>query len=312
VQSDIHNARRVRERFNLWETDAFRVFDGDGDGYPGLTIDAYAGRWLVSTTGIADEEDLPRGLQAAIQSTEGVHSYWWKRLDQHDKEPPILIWARAGKSSKPTGLISEHGISYEIDLLAGYSQGIFLDQRLNRLKVREASSRGMKVLNLFSYTCAFSVTAAIGGATTTSLDLSQPYLDWGKKNMEANGLSPDDHYWCKGDAFEWLARFKKSGRTFDAIIIDPPTFSRSGKGKNRRTFQAETDYPELVAAAAAVLEDGGWMLATTNCRRLNTRGFRRLVERGLADSPHAGRDLMMEPMPPEYTGEFYLKSCWLD
>ena len=125
---------------------------------------------------------------------------------------------------------------------AGYSQGLFLDQRGNRRRVRERVCAGERVLNCFSYTCGFSVAAAMGGAITTSLDLPGPYLDWGKRNFTHNGMDPSDHYFCKGDAMHWLQRFAKQGRRFQGVILDPPTFSRSADG----VFRAGKDYARLV------------------------------------------------------------------
>lgn len=192
---------------------------------------------------------------------------------------------------------------FEIDLSAGCSHGIFLDQRLNRRRVFEAS-RGRSVLNLFAYACGFSVAVALGGGTATSLDLSQPYLDWGRRNFAANGLDDRAHHWCRGDAFEWLARFARSGRRFDGVILDPPTFSRSGKGRRRRSFRVEDDFGELAAMAAGVLEPGGFLLATTNCRRLSPQGFTAMLESSLRGA------VELFPMPPEYRGEHYLKTAW--
>lgn len=104
----------------------------------------------------------------------------------------------------------------------GYSQGIFLDQRDHRRQVRERSAPGMRVLNTFAYTGAFSVYAALGGAQTTTLDLAQPCLDWARENFSLNGIDPATQYFCKGDVRRWLERFSRQGRTFHGIILDPP------------------------------------------------------------------------------------------
>jgi len=272
-------------------TGAFRALDGD------LTIDVFGEHWLAS----GEAPDPPEALLAPL---EGGRSLSWKRLDQHEKEVAVPVWG-----TPPAGpfLVEENGLQYEIDFAAGYSQGLFLDQRESRASVRERSS-GKRILNLFSYTCAFSVSAAAGGATTTSLDLSGRYLDWGKRNMKANGIDPEDHYFCKGDAFEWLARFKKSGRLFQGVILDPPTFSRGGK---RKVFRAEDDYGELVRLCADVLEPGGWLLATTNCRRLNSCDFRMQVEDGLAEASRDGV-VSVRPMPFDFDRSDYLKTLFVE
>ncbi|MFK7912096.1 MAG: class I SAM-dependent rRNA methyltransferase, partial [Akkermansiaceae bacterium] len=227
-------------------------------------------------------------------------SCYWKQLDQHEKESPTHI---ADPMQNEAFIARESGVNYRIDFQAGYSQGIFLDQRLNRQRVREFSSAGKTVLNTFSYTGAFSVCAALGGATTTTLDLSQVYLDWARDNFTANDLDPADHYFCKGDTFHWLKRFARQGRKFDGIILDPPTFSRDDKGK---VFRVEKDYAHLVSLAQACLALDGWILCCTNCRKLDPRDFNRMIREGAP-----GKKLTTLEMPEEYTGEDYLKSVWV-
>jgi len=159
------------------------------------------------------------------------------------------------------------------------------------------------MLNTFSYTGAFSVCAALAGATTTTLDLAQPCLTWCKENMELNGIDPTQHFFCKGDTLHWLDRFARQGRTFDAIVLDPPTFSRDEKGK---IWRVEKDYGKLVAKAMACLAPGGWMLCTTNCRKVSSADFRKLVVSG---APTA--QLTPAPMTFDFDGDPYLKTLWV-
>ena len=159
------------------------------------------------------------------------------------------------------------------------------------------------MLNTFAYTGAFSVCAALGGATTTTLDLSQVYLDWARDNFSANNLDSAAHYFCKGDTFHWLKRFARQGRKFDGIILDPPTFSRDDKGK---VFRVEKDYAHLVTLAHACLEPDGWILCCTNCRKLDPHDFACAVHQGAT-----GQNITTLKMPGEYTGEDYLKSVWV-
>lgn len=294
-----------RSKIAFRETDAYRVVDGKRDGIPGLTIDRLGSAWLAS---VRTNGEPPRPLLAAMPRIEGIDALWWKHLDRYEKESsPRCLWSREGDSGSraevPCFRVRENGMVFEIDLSAGCSHGIFLDQRLNRKRVVEAS-RGRSVLNLFAYACGFSVAVGLGGGTATSLDLSQPYLDWGRRNFTANGLDPDQHYWCRGDSFEWLERFARSGRRFGGVILDPPTFSRSGKGKQRRSFRVEEDFGELVSLAAEVLEPGGFLLATTNCRRFSPEAFAATLESRL------GGGTRFFAMPPEYRDEQYLKTGW--
>jgi 23S rRNA (cytosine1962-C5)-methyltransferase len=278
------------------ETNAVRLIDGAGDGLPGLILESFAGRWLLSTTG----DTIPPAVGEWLRDL-GVSCYW-KRLDQHQKESPAHL---AGPETTAPFLIRENGICYEISFQSGYSQGIFLDQRDNRADVRRRMRPGMKLLNTFAYTGAFSVAAAMAGAETTTLDLSQTYLDWAKRNLCHNSIDPAAHHFCKGDTFHWLRRFAKQGRLFDGIVLDPPTFSRDEKGK---IFRVENDFGELAALAAQVLAPGGWMLCCTNFRGITPAGFERQI-RGNPPRPLTPRNA---PMPEDFTDRAYLKSLWLE
>jgi 23S rRNA (cytosine1962-C5)-methyltransferase len=273
----------------------YRLVDGGGDGYQGLFIDDFDGHWLVQT------QDIP--WPAWLESEGGWRSLWWKRLDQHAKESPRHM---AGESMPGTFNVRELGLTYEIDFRAGYSQGLFIDQRVQKARVASLVQQGQRVLNLFSYTCAFSVIAASRGAITTSVDLSRPFLEWGKRQFTLNALDPAAHFFCKGDAAGWLQRFAAKGRTWHGIVLDPPTFSRNDDGG---VFRVERDFHSLAAAAFRVLEPGGWLLGSTNCRALSDRQLIAHIHRGAEE---AGVTIQCHPgsMPPDFTGEPYLKVQW--
>lgn len=273
-------------------TDAYRV--ADGTPWPGFFIDALADRLLVSVRDTA----IPAPLLEQLQQTG--HPVYLKQLDKDVKEAPEHL---CGPKAPLRFEIHENGVRYIMDMAAGYSQGIFLDQRDNRAQVRRRCRPGMRLLNTFSYTGAFSVCAALAGATTTTLDLAQPCLTWCRENMELNGIDPSEHFFCKGDTLHWLDRFARQQRTFDAIVLDPPTFSRDEKG---RIWRVEKDYGKLVAKAMACLAPGGWLLCTTNCRKLSHTQFRKLVQSGAP-----GALITASPMTFDFDGEDYLKTLWV-
>ena len=289
-------AIRKRQPLPDGMTDALRLIDGDGDGVPGVFLETFADRWLVSTTGRTIPPEFGQWLRDQPRS---VH---WKHLDQHQKESPAHF---CGPATDGPFLARENGLNFEISFQSGYSQGIFLDQRDNRAEVRRRMGPGLRLLNTFSYTGAFSVAAAAAGAETTTLDLSQPYLDWAKRNLSHNGIDPAAHHFCKGDTFHWLRRFAKQERKFDGIVLDPPTFSRDEKGK---VFRVENDFGELAALAASVLAPGGWILCCTNFKKLPPSVF----ERQLITSVRRNKRATHTPMPADFTGEPYLKSVWLE
>lgn len=275
-------------------TDAWRV--ADGTPWPGVFIDMLAGRLLVS---LRDTEPTPELYNELMHSGRDVYI---KRLEKGDKASPTPLRPPALPTRFP---VQENGVTFMLDMQAGYSQGLFIDQRDNRAELRRSMRPGQTMLNLFAYTGAFSVCAALAGATTTTLDLAQPCLTWCRENMELNGIDPTQHYFCKGDALHWLSRFQRQGRRFDTIVLDPPTFSRDDKG---RIWRAERNYGELVHAAAACLAPGGSMLCTTNCRKLSPASFRTMVESG---APLRAR-LTPAPMPFDFDGEPYLKTLWIN
>ncbi|GHC49056.1 class I SAM-dependent rRNA methyltransferase [Roseibacillus persicicus] len=296
LSSLLRTALKHRAPLLTAQTNALRLIDGEGDGFPDLFLETYADRWLLST-----RHDWLLNPSLRHELSETGKPVYWKHLDQNQKTSPHHLTGPEVTEPFP---ILENDIRYRIDFSAGYSQGIFLDQRDNRQRVRDLAQPGQTVLNTFAYTGAFSVCAAMGGATTTTLDLSQPYLDWAKENFRLNELDPAEHYFCKGDTFHWLKRFSKQGRQFNGIILDPPTFSRDKQGN---VFSVEKDYGDLFALALSCLAPGGWILSSTNCRKLDEEAFRRQLTR------HQPRGTTLEsaPMPPDFNGEPYLKALWL-
>ncbi|MFZ9936545.1 MAG: class I SAM-dependent rRNA methyltransferase [Luteolibacter sp.] len=294
-KSLLEGAVSRRDALLTAETDAVRLIDGAGDGLPGICLESFAGRLLVSTT----DGRVPSEMKHWMRDRSA--SSYVKRLDPQQKDSPAHL---CGPEITDPFLIRENGLRFEISFQAGYSQGIFLDQRDNRAETRRRMRPGLRLLNTFAYTGAFSVAAASAGAETTTLDLSQPYLDWAKRNLAHNAIDPVAHHFCKGDTFHWLRRFAKQGRKFDAIVLDPPTFSRDEKGK---VFRVEKDFGELSALAAAILGPGGWLLCCTNFRGMNPREFERLATSQLPRAVQARH----APMPPDFTDTPYLKSLWL-
>ncbi len=310
-------------------TNAYRLVHGAADGRPGWYVDRLGDRVLASTS--TDEAGgapaLPDWL-AAMADDLGASGIHGRRLDRRvreaapeDASPRLLRGAAADGSFE----VRENGLRYRLSFLEGYSCGLFLDQRDNRRRLatnwigpefplRAPGTAGGEILNVFAYTCAFSVAAAIGGARTTSLDLSRKYLDWGRENFGANGLDPAAHDFIYGDAFDWLRRLARKGRCYDAVLLDPPTFSQS---RESGAFRAESDYGKLVAAAAPLLRPGGVLFASTNAARLEPERFLAMVREGLAKAG-PGRAVERElfvPQPPDFPTHreepAYLKTVWM-
>jgi 23S rRNA G2069 N7-methylase RlmK/C1962 C5-methylase RlmI len=154
----------------------------------------------------------------------------------------------------------EGAASYVIRCDRGQAPGLFLDQSANRRQMA-ALARDSRVLNLFAYTCSFSVVAALGQASQTiSVDASRPFLEWGEENFRLNGLErPRDVLW-KGDVRDYLKLARKRAERFDVIVLDPPTFSRSRK----RPFNVRNDLGPLAQECLALLSASGSLLISTN------------------------------------------------
>lgn len=299
-------------------TDSFRLLHGAADGHPGHYVERLAD-WLLWQT--ENPEDAT--MRATLEDIAGKHSLkgiYVKRLDRHVRGQrtqavsPQLI---CGEAAPEPFLARENDTNFELSFNEGYSYGLFLDQRENRRRLLEKSvARDLplpdtgEVLNAFAYTCAFSVCAAKAGFTTTSLDLSRKYLDWGRRNFEHNGLDPGEHDFIYGDAMEWFRRLNNKGRTFDVIILDPPTFSKSRRG----VFRAEKDYGRLVAAALPLLVKDGVLLSSTNAARLERSRFLAMIDASLREGGrHMDREFLADQpadFPVTDAEPAYLKAVW--
>lgn len=168
------------------------------------------------------------------------------------------------------------------------------------------------VLNTFAYTCGFSVCGALAGATVTSLDLSRKYLDWGRDNFRLNGLDPDAHDFIYGDCFDWMKRLAKKDRTFDVVLLDPPTFSQS---KASGVFKADKDYGALVALALPLLKPGGLLFCSTNCATLRPEPFLETLRTAVKTVGRSIEKEFFAPQPPDFPTSRdehgYLKTVWL-
>lgn len=232
-------------------TNAFRIASG-----PGFWIERFGDTALISLRNGPDARDL----EALIAQTEWSPKRVYVRQlvrNPGEKDTPTLTTGDAPAS--PLETVCENGLLYEVDFTASYSPGLFLDQRLNRIFL--AQRQPGSVLNTFAYTCAFSVAAAASGALTTSVDASKSSLQRGRRNFELNSISTEGHRFVVEDVPTFLRRLIKRSAAFDAIILDPPTFGRSGAG---RTFRFERDFPSLLESAHRLTAPKGSILLSTN------------------------------------------------
>ncbi len=306
------------------ETNACRLIHGAADGWAGWHVERL-GEYLLSQSVQAldagQREELERLRK--IFGARGVYHKILTRQVRRTTLPQASPQLALGEAAPGAFTIRENGAQFELSFSEGYSVGLFLDQRENRRRwlvnhvagefpIFPNGAKGAEVLNTFAYTCGFSVCAAKAGARTTSLDLSKKYLEWGRRNFALNGLDSAAHDFIYGDVFDWLRRLAKKGRAYDAIILDPPTFSQS---KEAGAFQAEKDYGRLMDAALPLLKAQGVLFAATNAARLEPEKFLATLA-GSAQA--AGRKILRQqyvPQPPDFPVHreepAYLKTVWL-
>jgi 23S rRNA (guanine2445-N2)-methyltransferase / 23S rRNA (guanine2069-N7)-methyltransferase len=162
-------------------------------------------------------------------------------------------------------VVMEDGLKFLVNFDDYLDTGLFLDHRVTRGRLRAAAS-GKRFLNLFAYTCTATVYAAAGGAaSTTSVDMSNTYLNWAQRNFELNGLSPDRNGLVQADCRVWLQEGARSRERYDLIFIDPPTFSNSKRMEG--VFDVERDHPEFIDGCVRLLAPGGLIVFSTNSQR---------------------------------------------
>lgn len=315
-------AHAVERRWGLGRSDrttAFRLVNEEGDGLPGLAVDVY-GDHLVAQIYVSDVWDAPGRKERLLDALAGL-GFDGVYLKLRPKQANVLVDTRRddlaprapvrGAAAPEELVVREEEVPFGVRLGDGLSTGIFLDQRSNRRLVREIA-RGARVANLFSYTCAFSVVAALGGArATTSVDAAVVALERGRAGFELAGLDPKGHAFVAEDVFAWLARTAKKGERFDLVIVDPPSYSSTKK----RRFVSESDYGELVALAAAIVAPGGRILACSNHRALARAKLRRMIHEGARAAKREVAQLKDLPeaadFPPPAGREAHMKSFLL-
>jgi 23S rRNA (cytosine1962-C5)-methyltransferase len=266
VRARVRSAWELRSLVRSEGTTAFRWLFGEGDGLPGITVDLYGAYAVVLTYADGLEAILDWVVEALSETTElaGILAR------RHGDQEMQLLW---GKTPPADLSVSEHGVRLFADPLRGQKTGLFLDHRENRRFVHGVA-RGLDVLNLFSYTGAFSVHAALGGAKrVTSVDTSAGAMDSARENFRLNGLDPDAHEFVTQDAFEYLDAAKRAGKRYDLVISDPPSFAKD----KQQTPRALESYERLHGAVFRVTSTSGFVAAASCTSRVTPEAFRQTL-----------------------------------
>jgi 23S rRNA (cytosine1962-C5)-methyltransferase len=287
-------------------------FESDGTNAHRLcTIDAgwverFARDVLISFRTTAAHDRLLSQLNEWTTSVELSIGRVFARFlpkKNEEREMPKVVSGNEGASLQT--IATENYLKFGIDFAAGYSVGLFVDQRENRRFVRRMKPKRM--LNCFAYTCSFSVAAASSGSATVNVDLSKKSLERGRQNFALNSLSTDGHQFIADDVRPVLRRLARRGDKFDMIILDPPTFSRT---KGSAAFHVEKDFEELIAAAVEIADRDARILLSTNCETLDEQALERMARYCLKLSRRSGA-LSRQPSPADFPPGTGASTTWL-
>jgi 23S rRNA (cytosine1962-C5)-methyltransferase len=229
-----------------------------------------------------------------------------KYLPQQASERAAPVLLRGENGAPLETEVTEAGARYGLDFEGGYSAGLFIDQRGNRARL--CAWKPKRLLNTFAYTCSFSVVAALAGAETVSIDLSRRSLTRGEDNFARNGLDPKaGHRFIADDVLAVLPRLARRGEKFDAIVLDPPTFSRNQSGA---AFQVRRDFGDLVALALEVASPGARILLSVNHSAMRVADLEWGARNALKLAGRGGRFLASEPLP-DFPAGHGAKTVWL-
>ena len=257
-------------------TTAFRLFNQEGDGFGGLTVDLY-GNYAVFSWYNSYVYQIRKVISEAFRQffPEVLGTYEKIRFKGLDYESAHVY----GQEAPDFFTVLENGVLYQVFMNDGLMTGIFLDQHEVRGSLVDGLAMGKSLLNMFSYTAAFSVAAAMGGSSqTTSVDLAKRSRELSQAHFQANGISTDDHRFIVMDVFEYFKYAKRKGLTYDVIVLDPPSFARNKK----QTFSVAKDYHKLISQSLEILNPGGIIIASTNAANVSRQKFTEQIDKGFA------------------------------
>lgn len=272
--------RQAKEKRSAYYQDdlttAFRLFNQEGDGFGGLTVDLY-GDYAVFSWYNSYVYQIRKVISEAFRQVfpEVLGTYEKIRFKGLDYESAHVY----GQEAPDFFTVLENGVLYQVFMNDGLMTGIFLDQHEVRGSLVDGLAMGKSLLNMFSYTAAFSVVAAMGGASqTTSVDLAKRSRELSQAHFQANGISTGDHRFIVMDVFEYFKYAKRKGLTYDVIVLDPPSFARNKK----QTFSVAKDYYKLISQSLEILNPGGIIIASTNAANVSRQKFTEQIDKGFA------------------------------
>jgi 23S rRNA (cytosine1962-C5)-methyltransferase len=295
-------ANRLRKNHRHWGKWArrrgiscYRIYDRDIPEFP-LLIDWYQGRVHAQTLLRSDEELSEQELVPILCEVLEIHEEQLA-LKARQQQKGSSQYEKSGRYRRPF-TVQEAGLNFEVDLHTYLDTGLFLDHRITRGMVRDRSE-GRRLLNLFAYTGSFSVYAAAGGAAgSVTVDLSNSYQEWSRRNFELNGMDLERHLLVREDVFKYLHLAQRNKERFDLIMLDPPSFSNSKR--MRDTLDVQRDHPKLLEGCVQLLNPGGEIIFSNNLRK-----FR--IDPAIGEH---GEEITQKTVPEDFK-RHKAHRCWL-
>lgn len=309
------NRLQTAQQWRTWlaerdDLTGYRLIAGESDGMPGITIDRFQ-NFIVLQLLSAGAEYQRANLLAALQHCYPECSIYDRSDVAVRKKEGLPLAQGLVLGDEPPALlpIREHGMQILVDIKEGHKTGFYLDQRDSRLAARRFSANA-KVLNCFSYTGAFAVSALMGGCEhVISVDTSQAALDVARQNVELNQLDLSKAEFVRDDVFQLLRKYRDEGRKFDLIIMDPPKFVEN----KSQLAGACRGYKDINMLAMNLLNSGGILLSFSCSGLMPIELFQKILADAAVD---AGRDVQFieqyrqaadHPVIASYPEGLYLK-----
>lgn len=282
--------------------EAWRIYDRDIPQFP-FAIDVYGDHIHLQeydTGWLMQPEEYEQWLNDVLEAIGFVTGFEPDHihLKRRERQKGTQQYEKTGKQGEDF-IVTENGRRFWVNLDKYLDTGLFLDHRNTRRKVGDTAA-GKRFLNLFSYTGSFTVYAATGGAISSeTVDLSNTYLDWAKRNFELNAIDLSRHQIIRADVFQYLKHAQTAGKKFDLIVMDPPSFSNSKKMLD--ILDIQRDQIKLISGAMNLLASDGLMYFSNNLRSFELDAH--VIEK------YAVKDISKQSVPDDFRNK-KIHQCW--
>ena len=296
------NAKHYLKWARRHDIEAWRLYDRDIPQFP-FAIDVYGGQIHLQeydTGWLMPPEEYEAWLAEVLEAVAFITGFAPAdiHLKRRERQKGTQQYEKTGRAGEDF-IVHEHGRRFWVNLEKYLDTGLFLDHRNTRQRVGEMAA-GKRFLNLFAYTGSFSVYAATGGAAASeTVDLSNTYLDWARRNFELNGIDEARHQIVRADVFQYLQAAAQAGKPFDLIVMDPPSFSNSKKMLD--ILDIQRDHQKLIDGAMALLASDGLLFFSNNLRSF-------ALDEAVAQK-YAVKEISKQSVPEDFRNK-KIHQCW--